>query len=291
MVVPAMGADTIRLPKLWLPVAVYVLAIAVHQLTPAIDFNGPTEHKLLIGVPMSTAFILSVAALFCIGFVSRRFEMLAVPLLAVPLMILLADVVRSVPTEFEMAFEEPLYPVDKALETALTDVLPYNLILVALGVLAGRRLLAADGERSLLPPVRPFAIIFAALLILESLYTFGRDEQRNWFSFFGVGELMTLVEYGVLLSLFIVVFLLNSGWAVIPTLAIPFAVAVTTRIESAEFFDVARDWIPYTLVSTGIFVLLTLALSAWCRETETQPDESDGPNAINSTRLPAGSET
>jgi hypothetical protein len=172
MVVPVMGKETIRLPRLWFFVAAYVLALSVQMLLPAINFNGAAEHRLLIGVPVSLAFFVLIPALFCAGFVGRRFELLALPLLVLPLLILLTDLVRSIPPEFAAGFEEPLFPVGEELRSMLENVLPYHLIVVALGVVAGRRLHVegSNVDRASLPTAStPFGVVFALSLIAQSL--------------------------------------------------------------------------------------------------------------------------
>jgi ABC-type transport system involved in multi-copper enzyme maturation permease subunit len=102
---------------------------------------------------------------------------------------------------------------------------------------------------------------------------------------------IAVVDTSLVLSLFILVFLLNSGWAVIPTVAVPLALVATATINESEYADFVREYLPYSLLSVGIFVLMTLGLSAWCRDEATQPDQTEGADAINSTALPAGSET
>lgn len=268
----------------------YVVAVFVDLMIPSLFFGGLNDHRLLLGIPHSLASFVAPILLFLVGFSGRRFELAALPVLAVPLIAAFAETVRQTPPVWAESFQ----PIDQVLVDVVQDTLPFAMLAVFLGIVAGRRLLIGSSkpERWELPGTKPLGIAFVAFLIVETFNVWAIQPGRTWFDFPGQGVFYELVSLGLTLSFFALVFALNSGWAVVPTLALPAASTVMLFVDNT---DVDWSWssmptnIMYFLLAVGTLVLPILALSAWCHEC--QPNESDGPNAISSTRLPAGSET
>lgn len=295
-----------RLPRPAPLIAIYLALVAINVI-PSLTHQQWFAENYWFAAPFRAAALMLPVMVFTSAFVVKKWIVLLVPAAGILLNALLLRYAAQFPNELSDTLEPGFASV---VWEAFKLAGPVAIVIVGFGILSAMHWApraGIDGDvpeigparmLALLPPPREVIVAFLVFFALAALPDLvGRDHFDSYISSFVITAINLIA--GVLM--FFAVFTANSWWsAIFPAMFVALSSLVVTlhggcgQDEAWLHCFAGSTWFTAKFIAIAYAIVFFIALLAaqWARPSaEVQSSDESGEHSINSSLLPAGSDT